>query len=116
MQSESAGSALELCTRSPFLHPMRSVLASVWLDCICRCVIVTPPRKPALRRGPTVGLFGMANEKNAAAVALGRLGGLKGGKARAKKLTREQRAERGRKAAMARGASRGKKTSISVMP
>lgn len=29
--------------------------------------------------------------KNPAAVALGRLGGLKGGKARAKKLTKEQR-------------------------
>lgn len=32
-------------------------------------------------------------EKNAAAVALGRLGGLKGGKARAEKLTAEQRKE-----------------------
>ncbi len=32
-------------------------------------------------------------EKHAAAVALGRLGGLKGGKARAKKLTAQQRKE-----------------------
>ena len=32
-------------------------------------------------------------EKNAAAVALGRLGGLKGGRARAEKLTAEQRKE-----------------------
>jgi hypothetical protein len=32
-------------------------------------------------------------KKNPAAVALGRLGGLKGGKARAQKLTPEQRSE-----------------------
>ena len=42
------------------------------------------------------------SEKNPAAVALGRLGGLKGGKARAKKLTKEQRSEIARKAAKAR--------------
>jgi hypothetical protein len=41
-------------------------------------------------------------KKNAAAVALGRLGGLKGGKARAQKLTPEQRRESARKAAVAR--------------
>ncbi len=40
--------------------------------------------------------------KNPAAVALGRLGGLKGGKARASKLTPEQRKEAARKAAQAR--------------
>jgi len=40
--------------------------------------------------------------KNPAAVALGRLGGLKGGKARASKLTPEQRAEIAKKAAKAR--------------
>lgn len=40
--------------------------------------------------------------KNPAAVALGRLGGLKGGKARAEKLTPEQRSEIARKAAKAR--------------
>jgi len=40
--------------------------------------------------------------KNPAAVALGRLGGLKGGKARAAKLTKEQRSEIARKAARAR--------------
>src|SRR5439155_16833634 len=43
-------------------------------------------------------------EKNAAAVALGRLGGLKGGKARARKLTPQQRAESARGAALARWA------------
>jgi hypothetical protein len=40
--------------------------------------------------------------KNPAAVALGRLGGLKGGPARAKRLTKEQRSEIARKAAEAR--------------
>jgi len=40
--------------------------------------------------------------KNPHAVALGRLGGLKGGKARANKLTPEQRKEIARKAARSR--------------
>jgi hypothetical protein len=42
------------------------------------------------------------SEKNPAAVALGRLGGLKGGKARAEKLTAKQRADIARKAAQKR--------------
>jgi hypothetical protein len=41
-------------------------------------------------------------ERHAAAVALGRRGGLKGGRARAAKLTPEQRSESARKAAEAR--------------
>lgn len=40
--------------------------------------------------------------KNPAAVALGRLGGLKGGKARAKKLTAKKRTEIAKKAAKTR--------------
>ena len=40
--------------------------------------------------------------KNPAAVALGRLGGKKGGKARAQKMTSEQRTEIARAAAQAR--------------
>jgi hypothetical protein len=40
--------------------------------------------------------------KDPAAVALGRKGGLKGGKARAAKMTPEERAEAARKAAQAR--------------
>jgi hypothetical protein len=40
--------------------------------------------------------------KNSAAVALGRLGGLKGGKARANKLTKKQRSDIAKKAANAR--------------
>jgi hypothetical protein len=45
-------------------------------------------------------------EKNPAAVALGRLGGLKGGKARASKLTSKQRKTAAQKAAKARWAKR----------
>jgi predicted RNase H-like HicB family nuclease len=41
-------------------------------------------------------------EKNAAAVALGRAGGMKGGAARAASMTKERRAEIARKAAVAR--------------
>jgi hypothetical protein len=40
--------------------------------------------------------------KDPAAVALGRKGGLKGGKARAEKLTAKQRSESAKKAALAR--------------
>ena len=59
------------------------------------------------------GLFGiwlcdtmslMAKKKNPHAVALGRLGGLKGGKARTAKMTAEQRRELARKAVLARWA------------
>lgn len=43
--------------------------------------------------------------KNPAAVALGRLGGLKGGKARAKKLSKKRKSDIARTAAKARWAS-----------
>jgi len=46
------------------------------------------------------------SSKNPAAVALGRLGGLKGGPARAKKLTEQQRKEIARKAAKSRWAKK----------
>jgi hypothetical protein len=42
------------------------------------------------------------HQKNAAAVELGRAGGLKGGKARAANMTAEQRSKAARKAAKAR--------------
>ncbi len=48
----------------------------------------------------------MSEGKNKAAQELGRLGGLKGGKARAEKLTPEQRSEIARKAAKARWAKK----------
>lgn len=53
----------------------------------------TSDPKPEQPEGP---------QKNPAAVELGRLGGLKGGKARTAKLTPEQRKESARKAAKAR--------------
>lgn len=43
-----------------------------------------------------------AEEKNPAAVAIGKLGGLKGGRARVNGMTPEQRKESARKAAQAR--------------
>ncbi|MGN6373917.1 MAG: histone H1 [Solirubrobacteraceae bacterium] len=46
-------------------------------------------------------------EKNPAAVELGRKGGLKGGKARAAKMTPEERSEAARRAARARWSSQG---------
>lgn len=46
-------------------------------------------------------------EKNPAAVALGRLGGLKGGKARATSLSPDQRSEIALKAAKARWGKKG---------
>jgi hypothetical protein len=47
------------------------------------------------------------SDKNPHAVALGRLGGLKGGKARAEKLTAEQRKHLAKKAAESRWKRRG---------
>ena len=44
----------------------------------------------------------LEREKNPAAVALGLLGGAKGGRARAAKMSAEERAESARKAAQAR--------------
>jgi len=54
----------------------------------------------------------MAKEKNPHAVALGRLGGAKGGRVRAQRQTPEQRTELARKAALARWSKgqRNKKT------
>jgi hypothetical protein len=46
----------------------------------------------------------MAKKKNPHAVALGKIGGSKGGKVRAAKLTAEQRSEIARKAVVARWA------------
>jgi hypothetical protein len=55
----------------------------------------------------------MAKKKNPHAVALGRLGGLKGGKARTEKLTAEQRQALARNAVNARWAKRNKQKSDS---
>ena len=53
----------------------------------------------------------MSEEKNPAAVALGKLGGKKGGKARAEKLTPERRKEIAQKAAEARWAKKRRQDS-----
>jgi hypothetical protein len=51
----------------------------------------------------------MGKKKNPHAVALGKLGGAKGGKIRASKLTAEQRSEIARKAVLARWEKHRKK-------
>lgn len=63
---------------------------------ILQAVTGEPAEEPTKKKKPA------EPEKNPAAVALGRLGGLKGGKARAKKLTAEQRGKIARKAASTR--------------
>ncbi len=55
----------------------------------------TEQEQPEMSKNETSG-------KNPAAVTLGRLGGLKGGKARAEKLSEQERSEIARKAAIAR--------------
>jgi hypothetical protein len=52
--------------------------------------------------------------KNPAAVALGRLGGLKGGKARAKKLSARKRTQIARKAAARRWGNRRRRDGETV--
>ena len=59
-------------------------------------VVQEATKEPELETEPKI------EGKNPHAVALGRLGGLKGGKARASKLTPEQRKEIARKAAQKR--------------
>ncbi len=62
---------------------------------ILRAVTGEPTEAPAKKKRSEP-------EKNPAAVALGRLGGLKGGKARAEKLSTKKRSEIAKKAAQAR--------------
>ena len=56
----------------------------------------------AMATGETPAETRAEDGKNPAAVALGRLGGLKGGKARAKKLGKKKLSEAAKKAALAR--------------
>jgi len=66
----------------------------------------TPPKDPnAAAKSVLDAIIASSEaepEKNPAAVALGRLGGLKGGKARAKKLSAERRREIAKAAATKR--------------
>ena len=61
---------------------------------ILKAVTGDPEEEPTKKKKPP--------EKNPAAVALGRLGGLKGGKARAEKLSSKKRSQIAKKAAEAR--------------
>ena len=61
---------------------------------ILRAVIREPAKKPSKKK--------TRHKKNPAAVALGRLGGKKGGPARAKKLSAEERTAIARNAALIR--------------
>ena len=63
---------------------------------------VEPPPAPVQEAESPPPPPSPAAEKNPAAVALGRLGGAKGGPARAKELSKEQRSEIAKKAAAAR--------------
>lgn len=58
-----------------------------------------PPKDPNQLAKFIVDAVTAPHEKNPAAVALGKLGGLKGGKARAASLTPERRKEIAKKAA-----------------
>ena len=66
---------------------------------ILQAVTGEPAEKPTKKKDPPA--------KNPAAVALGRLGGLKGGKARANSLTPKQRKTIAKKAAESRWSNRG---------
>lgn len=63
---------------------------------ILQAITGQPEEEPTKKKKPD------QPEKNPAAVALGRLGGLKGGKARAEKLSAKKRAEIAKKAAKSR--------------
>jgi hypothetical protein len=65
-----------------------------------------PVKAAAIQEQPVEAVAAESSGKNPAAVELGRRGGLKGGKARAAKLTKEQRSEIAKKAAAARWANR----------
>ena len=78
------------------------------------------PKRPRRPRDPNELAFQVFREaigdapppeaertKNPAAVALGKLGGAKGGRARAASMTAEERAESARKAAVVRWSRRG---------
>jgi hypothetical protein len=67
------------------------------VNVIASQIVAEATKEPEKEPTPTP-----TKEKNPAAVALGRLGGLKGGRARAEKLSAKKRQEIARKAAKAR--------------
>jgi hypothetical protein len=85
---QAVGYTLDMPKRSSKKKPQKEALDSL--------------REATEAAAPASAAEAVEVEKNPAAVALGRLGGLKGGKARAAKLTPEQRAEIAKKAAAKR--------------
>ena len=77
--------------------PKRSRKKSADVNIIASQIVEEATKEPTKEIKP---------EKNPAAVALGRLGGLKGGQARAKKLSKKQRIEIAKKAAKMRWAAK----------
>jgi hypothetical protein len=86
-----------LMLRNGALMPDRSRNQTLDLNQLAKLIVDT-----STGEAPVPGQVAAAREKNPAAVALGSLGGKKGGKARATKLTTEQRHEIAQKAAKAR--------------
>lgn len=74
------------------IMPKRSSKQSKDIGVLAKSIVEKAAKEPSEEKPP----------KNPAAVALGRLGGLKGGKARAEKLSPEKRREIAEKAARAR--------------
>lgn len=75
--------------------PKRSSKPKVDMNVLAKTIVEQVTGEELAKRAVSEG-------KNPAAVMLGRLGGLKGGKARAKKLSSKQRSQIAQKAAKAR--------------
>lgn len=80
------------------------------LDCLCKMWCSPIMAVDNNQRAHSIVQFA-TQEKNPAAVALGRLGGLRGGKARAEKLSPAKRKKIAKKAALARW-----KKSVFILP
>lgn len=81
--------------------PKRSSKTQTDVNLIAKSIVDEATDEKAVV-GLSTGAVDVPPEKNPAAVALGRLGGLKGGKARAEKLTANKRSQIAKKAALAR--------------
>lgn len=86
--------------RSCYTHSMEKKKIRTNIDPIL--VVDQATKETITETNSTEQLIEATKEKNAAAVALGRLGGLKGGKARAERLDPEYRKQIAKKAAMTR--------------
>jgi hypothetical protein len=86
--------------RSCYTHDMAKEKTHTSINPIL--VVDQTTKETTTEPNSTDQLIKATKEKNAAAVALGRLGGLKGGKARAERLDPEYRKQIAKKAAMTR--------------